>query len=115
MDLFTPAVPQSLTHIAYLSGLLLAIGLGFWSTIPAIETRGGRFTLLTALVVLGGLARLATAIRLGSWSLGVTGPLVMELGVTPAPLAVAKADRLSPLTPSLSSSGTPSLGGKSSG
>ena len=74
----------SLTHIAYLSGLLLAIGLGFWSTIPAIETKTGRFTMLTALVVLGGLARLIAALRLGAWSWGVILPLIMELGVTPA-------------------------------
>jgi len=90
LGIFTPALldltgsPQSLTHTAYLSGLLLAIGLGFWSTIPAIETKGQRFALLTALVVLGGLARLIAAMRLGIWTLGVTGPLVMELGVTPA-------------------------------
>ena len=90
LGIFAPAFldltdsASSLTHIAYLSGLLLAIGLGFWSTIPAIETRGSRFTLLTALVVLGGLARLAAALRLGVWSWGVLLPLVMELGVTPA-------------------------------
>jgi hypothetical protein len=90
LGIFAPAwldltgSPQSLTHIAYLSGLLLAIGLGFWSTVPAIETKGARFSLLTALVVLGGLARLAAALKLGIWSLGVTAPLIMELGVTPA-------------------------------
>jgi hypothetical protein len=90
LGIFAPALldltgsPQSLAHIAYLSGLLLAIGLGFWSTIPAIETKGARFSLLTALVVLGGLARLAAALKLGVWSPGVTAPLVMELGVTPA-------------------------------
>ncbi len=90
LGIFAPArldltgSPQSLTHMAYLSGLLLAIGLGFWSTVPAIETRGARFSLLTALVVLGGLARLAAALRLGIWTLGVTAPLAMELGVTPA-------------------------------
>jgi hypothetical protein len=90
LGIFAPALldltgsSQSLTHTAYLSGLLLAIGLGFWSAIPAIETKGGRFSLLTALVVLGGLARLVAAIRLGVWTLGVTGPLAMELGVTPA-------------------------------
>jgi hypothetical protein len=64
--------PQSLTHAAYLSGLLLGIGLAFWSTIPGIETKGGRFALLTL------------AIRLGSWGPPVTLPLGMELGVTPA-------------------------------
>jgi hypothetical protein len=76
--------PQALSHAAYLSGLLLGIGLGFWSTIPAIETKGGRFSLLAAIVVLGGLARLFTAVRLGVWSPSVAWPLAMELGVTPA-------------------------------
>ena len=78
------ALPQTVTHAAYLSGLLLGIGLGFWSCIPAIETKTGRFTLLTILVVVGGLARLLAAIRLGAWTPLVFGPLVMELVVTPA-------------------------------
>jgi hypothetical protein len=72
------------THAAYLSGLLLGLGLGFCSTIPAIETKGARFGLLTLVVVTGGLARLWTALRLGIWGLDVTLPLLMELGVTPA-------------------------------
>jgi hypothetical protein len=75
---------SALTHGAYLSGLLLGIGFGFWSTVPAIETRRGRFTLLTMIVVLGGLARFITAARLGIWTPSVILPLVMELGVTPA-------------------------------
>lgn len=75
--------PHALTHAAYLSGLLLGLGLGFWSLIPAIETRGHAFSLLTGLVVLGGLARALTALRLGAWGLSVVLPLVMELGVTP--------------------------------
>ncbi len=77
-------LPQTVTHAAYLSGLLLGIGLGFWSCIPAIETSKGRFTVLAAIVVLGGLARLFTAARLGVWTPAVILPLVMELGVTPA-------------------------------
>ena len=76
--------PHALTHAAYLSGLLLGLGLGFWSLIPAIETRSRAFGLLTGLVVLGGLARALTAARLGVWGLSVILPLVMELGVTPA-------------------------------
>ena len=75
---------QSQTHAAYHSGLLLGIGLGFWSTLPAIERHGARFTLLTFVVALGGLARLLLALRLNIWTLAVTGPLIMELGVTPA-------------------------------
>ena len=48
----------SADHYRYLSGLLLAIGLGFWSTIPNIERHAPRFRLLTGLVVIGGLCRL---------------------------------------------------------
>jgi hypothetical protein len=73
-----------LTHGAYLSGLLLGLGLAFWSLIPAIERQGRVFGLLTGLVVLGGLARALAAFRLGAWSLPVTLSLGMELGVTPA-------------------------------
>jgi|SRR5579863_6482449 hypothetical protein len=75
---------HALTHGAYLSGLLLGLGLAFWSLIPAIERQGRVFGLLTGLVVLGGLARALTAQRLGAWSLSVELPLAMELGVTPA-------------------------------
>jgi hypothetical protein len=82
LDLAGP--PHALTHVAYLSGLLLGLGLGFWSLIPAIEARGHAFSLLTGLVVAGGLARAFTAARLGAWGLSVVFPLVMELGVTPA-------------------------------
>jgi hypothetical protein len=80
----TSTLPQSVSHAAYLSGLLLGIGLGFWSCIPAIESKTGRFTLLSLLVVVGGLTRLLAAIRLNAWTPLVIGPLVMELVVTPA-------------------------------
>ena len=72
------------THAAYLSGLLLGVGLGFWSLIPRIERQARVFTLLTAIVMLGGLARLVLAVRLGTWTPWVIAPLAMELLVTPA-------------------------------
>jgi len=72
-----------LSHAAYLSGLLLGIGLATWSLIPDIEKRGGPFTLLTLIVQAGGLARLYTAFRLQAWSLDIALPLLLELGVTP--------------------------------
>jgi len=67
----------------YLSGLLLAIGLAFWSCVPSIEKRGKTMRLLTFLVVIGGLSRLAGVIITGDagklgWTLG------MELFVAPA-------------------------------
>ena len=73
-----------LTHGAYLSGLLLGIGLCFWSLVPTIERQGRAITLLSAVVFLGGVVRLAVAARLGAWGPSVVWPLVMELGVTPA-------------------------------
>jgi hypothetical protein len=71
------------SHYAYLSGLLLAIGLGFWSSIPAIERRSGRVRLLTAVVVVGGLGRAFALLRDGSPGAAMHLALVMELGVTP--------------------------------
>ena len=70
------------SQMRYLSGLLLAIGLVFWACIPTIERRGETVRLLTAVVVVGGLARLGGLIAVGDpgrmrWALG------MELIVTP--------------------------------
>ena len=71
------------SHMRYLSGLLFAIGLGFWSTVPSVESRGSRFRLLTAIVVVGGLGRLAGVVLVGVPSAGMTAGLAMELVVTP--------------------------------
>ena len=80
----TPAADLSLdSHLRYLSGLLLAIGLGFWSTIPRIEQRTGRVRLLTALVVLGGLGRLYGIVAEGLPPAPMLFGLAMELVVTP--------------------------------
>ncbi len=71
------------SHLRYLSGLLLAIGLCFWRTIPVIERAGSTVRLLTFLVFIGGLARLASLIALGPPALPMLGGLIMELVVTP--------------------------------
>jgi hypothetical protein len=71
------------SHFRYLSGLLLAIGLLFWSTIPGIEQKTGRFQLLTMIVVLGGLARVVGLLITGLPSLTMLAALAMELVVTP--------------------------------
>ena len=47
------------SHFRYLSGLLLGIGLAFAWSIPTIERRSELFALLSAIVVIGGLARLS--------------------------------------------------------
>ena len=71
------------SHLRYLSGLLLGIGLGFWSSIPRIEQRTGRFRLLTALVVVGGLGRLFGILVEGLPPAPMLFGLAMELAVTP--------------------------------
>ena len=71
------------SHVRYLSGLLLGIGLAFWMSIPRIETHTGRIRLLTAIVVIGGLARLLAFRDPGTPSAPMLGAIVMELVVTP--------------------------------
>jgi uncharacterized membrane protein YfcA len=71
------------SHVRYLSGLLLAIGVGFWSTIPRIERQAARFRLLTALVVMGGFGRLLGVALAGRPPAPMLFGLGMELLVTP--------------------------------
>lgn len=76
--------PGADSHYRYLSGLLLGIGIAFATTVPAIERRGARFRLLTAIVVTGGLGRLAALLTRGVPDKSMVAALVMELLVTPA-------------------------------
>jgi hypothetical protein len=71
------------SHFRYLSGVLLAIGLCFASTIVRIETQGERVRLLTVLVVIGGTGRLAALLFAGKPSASMLAALAMELVVTP--------------------------------
>ena len=71
------------SHFRYLSGLLLAIGLGYASTIPRIEIHGDRFRLLTCIVVVGGVGRLLSLLAIGAPSPVMLAALAMELLVTP--------------------------------
>ena len=71
------------SHFRFLSGLLLGIGLCFWSTLPAIEAKTNRFRLLTLLVVIGGLGRLVGLGLTGLPSLFMIGGLILELIVAP--------------------------------
>ncbi len=71
------------SHFRYLSGLLLGIGLAFWSLIPGIENRTEPVRLLTAIVFVGGLARLSAVFTEGLPGPEMTFALIMELIVTP--------------------------------
>lgn len=78
------ADPSLDSHFRYLSGLLFAIGLGFLSTVPAIERNTGRIRILTFLIVIGGLARLVSALVVRMPPLPMQLAIGMELIVTPA-------------------------------
>ena len=80
-DPHAPAAADS--HVRYLSGLLLGIGLAFAATIPRIERHGARFRLLTFLVVVGGLARLFAAVAVGPPGGAMLFGLGMALVATP--------------------------------
>jgi hypothetical protein len=73
----------STSNARYLSGLLLGIGLTFWIAIPTIERRGTVFRALAAIIVIGGVARLAGGFLATGFPAPVSLPLAMELGVTP--------------------------------
>jgi hypothetical protein len=78
-------IPADLdSHFRYLSGLLLAIGLGYASTIPRIEAHSARFQTLTLIVVTGGVGRLISWVAIGAPSTVMAAALVMELAVTPS-------------------------------
>lgn len=73
------------SHFRYLSGLLLAVGVAYWTTIPTIERSGARFRLLTAMVVVGGVGRFVALVSRGGGvpDLPMLLALGVELGVAP--------------------------------
>ena len=72
------------SHFRYLSGLLLGLGLVFWSCIPRIEQRTALVRILTLVVVIGGLARAYSMVQVGLPGTAMRFALIMELLVTPA-------------------------------
>lgn len=81
----TAGMPPDLdSHLRYLSGLLLAIGIGYAAAVPGIARHRGRFRLLGGIVVVGGLGRLASVLAIGLPSPTMRAALAMELVVTPA-------------------------------
>lgn len=71
------------SHFRYLSGLLLAIAIGFLSCMRGIEQKGRRMRLLAAIVMVGGLSRAYSAAVIGLPSLGHLGGLTIELVIVP--------------------------------
>ncbi len=75
--------PDLDSHMRYLSGLLLGIGIGFLACVPRIEASGAAFRLLGLIVVVGGLARALSLAEVGAPGVEHRLALAMELGATP--------------------------------
>jgi hypothetical protein len=81
----TGAAPIDLdSHFRYLSGLLLGLGLCFLLCVPTVEKHTALFRAFGLFVVIGGLARLYSALALGLPGPGHIFGLFMELGTVPA-------------------------------
>ncbi len=75
--------PSLDSHVRFLSGVFLAIGLCFYSTVRRIERHRTRFRLAAAAVFLGGLGRLLSLILVGSPEWPHLVGLALELLVVP--------------------------------
>lgn len=71
------------SYIRFLKGMLLAIGLIYWSSIPDIERHGERIALVTFILVLGAVPRLMAVIGHGVPTIGILVSLTGELIVAP--------------------------------
>ena len=71
------------SHFRFLSGIFVVIGLAWYSCIPAIETKTGRFRLLALMTFCGGLARLYSLSVAGAPSGGHIAGLCIELVAVP--------------------------------
>jgi hypothetical protein len=72
------------SHFRYLSGIFMALGVVFYSCVPAIEHKTARFGLAAALVFVGGIGRLVALLAMGAPTWPHLIGLGLELGVVPA-------------------------------
>jgi hypothetical protein len=71
------------SYIRFLKGMLLAIGLVYWSSIPDIARHGERVSLVTFILVLGAVPRLMAVIGHGVPTIGIVIGLAGELIAAP--------------------------------
>jgi hypothetical protein len=71
------------SYVRFGKGVLLAIGLVYWSCVPQIEQRGDRISLVTFILVLGTLSRLFSAVGHGVPTLGIIANLIAGLILVP--------------------------------
>jgi hypothetical protein len=71
------------SYIRFLKGMLLAIGLIYWSSIAQIERHSERISLVTFILVLGAVARLMAVIGHGVPTIGIMVGLAGALIAAP--------------------------------
>jgi len=71
------------TSVRFYKGMLLALGLIYWSCIPDIERRGERMSLVTFILVCGAASRLMAVIGHGVANLGMLLSLIAGLILVP--------------------------------
>ena len=71
------------SYVRFGKGVLLAIGLIYWSCLPQIERRGERISLVTFILVVGTVSRLLSAIGHGVPTLGIIANLIAGLVFVP--------------------------------
>jgi hypothetical protein len=71
------------SHMRYLSGLLFGIGIVVWWIIPRVEKSSEAFAAITAIVFVGGMARLWSLIHIGAPTGGMAYAIFVELALTP--------------------------------
>lgn len=76
--------PATASHLRYLSGLLLGLGLAAFWCAGDLRRRGAFFSMICATFVLGGSARALGLLAEGTPPLPHLLALGMELGVVPA-------------------------------
>ena len=85
------------SHFRYLSGLLVGLGVAYWSAIPDIEHQEARISLITLIVVTGGFFRALGLLASGSPDWPMRAALVVEL--VGAPLIYLWQRRIAGLAP----------------
>lgn len=72
------------SHMRYLSGLLLGIGILAVTAIPSVEKHAERMAAITLIVFVGGLSRLWSLVEVGQPNVTMTAALFVELLITPS-------------------------------
>jgi hypothetical protein len=71
------------SYFRFLKGMLLGIGLIYWSSIPDIARHGERISVVTFILVLGAVPRLIAVIAHGVPTIGILVGLAGELIFAP--------------------------------